>query len=67
MPTELLNATEVAKEFLTKAGHIFAKIEEAKFDSTKEEWRLLFDVGIAREKRKTVIVSAKTGQVVAVE
>jgi len=67
LPTELATAVDVAREFLVNAGLHFARLEEAKYDAEKEEWRILFDVGTVRPKIKTVYVETTTGKVIRVE
>jgi hypothetical protein len=67
VPTELLSAAEIARDFLVKAGHAFARLEKAEFDEAKGQWNLQFDVGLAVVKLKNIVVDDTTGKVVAVE
>jgi hypothetical protein len=66
VPTELLSAAEIAREFLVKSGHAFARIDKAEFDEAKKQWNLQFDVGLASVKLKKIVVD-DAGKVVAVE
>lgn len=67
MPTELMSATEIAREFLTKSGYVFFHLQRADFDSSKNQWRLTYDVGLTTEKIKAIVIDAATGKVVAFE
>lgn len=65
--TDLLSVSEVAKDFLSKSGYMFARLEKSAFDAEHDAWRLTFDVGITLQKFKTVSVDAKSMRVVAFE
>jgi hypothetical protein len=67
MPKELLDVTEVARDFLTKAGYFFAQLEKTEFDSAKNRWILTFNVSIAANKLKKILIDDATGKVVAIE
>ncbi len=62
-----MTAAELGKEFLAKAGYPFARLEEGKYDDTKDEWRLIFQVGLIVERKKTLRVGGTTARVTAVE
>jgi len=64
---ELGEIVEIAKDFLAKAGLVFIWLEEAKFDSSAGAWRVVFQTGIARDRKKTVIVSDFDGKVMGYE
>jgi hypothetical protein len=67
LPIELVTVTEIAKEFLIKAGNLFARLEKADFDKSKGQWVLTFDVGFTAPKIKKVIVDDSTKKVIAFE
>ncbi len=67
MPTELLSVTEAARDFLTKSGYFFARLDKADLDSARNEWVLTFDVGLAAQKLKKVRVDGSTAKVVGFE
>jgi hypothetical protein len=67
VPTELINVTETARDFLTKSGYVFFQLQKADFDAGKNQWKLTYDVGLSAVKLKTVVIDGATGKVVAFE
>lgn len=67
MQRDLLTVTEIAKEYVAKAGHAFHKLEKAQPDETQQSWRLTFAVGVYGQEKKTVIIDDRTGKVIAFE
>jgi len=67
VPKELVDVTEVGREFLIKSGYFFAQLEKTDFDASKKQWVLTFNVGLAVGKLKKVVVDDTTGKVVAIE
>jgi hypothetical protein len=64
---ELLSVTEAAREFLAKSGYSFFRLQKAELDVAKNEWNLVYDVGISVEKIKKVVIDDATGKVVKFE
>jgi hypothetical protein len=64
VPTELLSVTEKAKEFLVSTGYAFFRLQKAEFDAAKNQWSLVYDVGLTTEKIKKVVIDDATGKVV---
>lgn len=67
MPADLLPATEAAKEFLAKSGYPFARLDKAELKDIQRQWRLVFDVGVAKPLLKTVVLDSESGKVIGVE
>jgi hypothetical protein len=67
MPRELIDLAEAGRDFLTKSGYLFARLEKTDFDASKKQWVLTFDVGLSGVKLKKVVVDDATGKVVAIE
>jgi hypothetical protein len=67
VPTELMSATEMAREYLAKSGYPFAQLHKADLDTQKRQWILVFDVSLAGTKLKRVVIDDTTGKVVAFE
>jgi hypothetical protein len=67
VPTELMSVTETARDFLTKSGYVFFRLQKAEFDAAKNQWNLVYDVGVSVEKIKRVVIDGATGKVVAFE
>lgn len=67
MPKALIDVTEVAQEFLRTSGYLFSYLDKIQLDSQKQQWILVFNVGVAAPKSKTVIVDDNTGKVVGFE
>lgn len=66
METDAIPVTEVAREFLAKAGYPFVWLEKATQDADGL-WRLAFSIGIYRQATKTVLIDSKTTKVVGLE
>ncbi len=58
-------ATEIAKEYLAKAGYPFARLEKASHDNSKNYWQLVFNLGLHKQMLKKVTVDENTREVVA--
>ena len=57
-----------AREFIErKGGYSFVQLEKVKEDEKKGVWTVTFDVGVLREKLRTVVVEDGTGEVVGFE
>ena len=67
MPKELIDVTEVGRDFLLKSGYFLAQLEKTEFDAEKNQWVLTFNVGLSVAKLKKVVISDSTGKVVAIE
>ena len=67
MPTELMSVTETARDFLSKSGYAFFRLQKAELDAAKNQWNLVYDVGLTVEKIKKVVIDGATGKVVAFE
>ena len=64
---EMEEAVERAASFLVKSGYPFYKLLAVKFDSSKKEWNVKFDVGAVMTKNATVIVDDATGRIISYE
>ncbi len=62
-----MTVAEIAKQFIVKSGHSFARLEKADLDISSGQWRLIFDVGVTTVIKKTVVVDNSTGKVVGFE
>ena len=67
MPKELIDLAETGRDFLTRTGYFYARLEKTDFDAGKKQWILTFDVGLAAVKLKKVLIDDATGKVVAIE
>jgi len=64
---EMEEAVEKASSFLTKSGYPIHKLMSIKFDKSKNEWTLKFDVGVFMSVHITLTVDDATGRIVAYE
>jgi hypothetical protein len=67
VPKELIDVTEVAKDFLSKAGYLFTQLEKTDFDAALRQWILTFNVSIGPAKLKKVVLDDATGKVLSLE
>lgn len=67
MQTELVTMTEIASDYMRKAGYMIFWLEKVERDEQKSQWRLIFSVGLTKESTKTVILDDQTQKVVAFE
>lgn len=67
MQTELVTMTEIASDYMRKAGYVFFKLEKVERDEQKNQWRLIFSVDLMRQSKKTVVLDDQTQKVIAFE
>ena len=58
-------ATEIARDYLAKAGYPFARLERAEQDKNRNRWRLTFNLGLQKRLLKHVVIDGNTREVVA--
>jgi hypothetical protein len=64
MSQALIDCTEAAQDFLRKSGYVFAQLDKIDLDKDKQQWILVFNVGVATPESKKVVVDDATGKVV---
>ena len=67
MQTELVTMTEIASDYMRKAGYSIFWLDKVERDEQKNQWRLVFSVGISKELKKTVVLDDETQKVIAFE
>ena len=65
MKLDIDSATELANNYISKAGYLFTKIVSVKFKDG--QWTVIVDVGTYKNEIKTITIDDESGKVIGYE